>query len=235
MCRHRIMYASELTPTMHILNKDFHEYTHTSLYMYMYMYMMFFTLLPVIIIGISIAPSIKKFYYEAHLLLPGFSIAAITALQHFKELIPARYPFTSSGLSVANVNVDQCLAKGHKCRGGIRTAYLVIDSPATYPLDHDTSILHYMTSYKTCYYYIHVIQPGQPCVPIPRWGQYPGIMNDNTKSQTWMCRHRIMYASELTPTMHILNKDFHKYIHTSLFTCTGTIMEIMFFIYALYD
>ena len=43
---------------------------------------------------------------------PGFSLAAVyTALQHFKELIPASYPFTSPGLSVANV--DQCLVKGH--------------------------------------------------------------------------------------------------------------------------
>ena len=75
----------------------------------------------------------RRIYYY-----PGFSLVAITALQHFnfKELIPARYPFTSPGLSVANV--DQCLAKGHDCHGGTRTADLVIDSPATYPLDHDT-------------------------------------------------------------------------------------------------
>ena len=47
----------------------------------------------------------RRIYYY-----PGFSLAAVyTALQHFKELIPARYPFTSPGLSVANV--DQCLAK----------------------------------------------------------------------------------------------------------------------------
>ena len=36
---------------------------------------------------------------------PGYSTAAITALSHFKELIPARYP--SLWLSVA----DQCFAK----------------------------------------------------------------------------------------------------------------------------
>ena len=36
---------------------------------------------------------------------PGFSLAAVyTALQHFKEIIPARYPFTSPGSSVANVD-----------------------------------------------------------------------------------------------------------------------------------
>ena len=50
---------------------------------------------------------LRRIYYY-----PSFSLAAVyTALQHFKELISARYPLTSPGLSVANV--DQCLAKGH--------------------------------------------------------------------------------------------------------------------------
>ena len=52
--------------------------------------------------------SVPRRIYYYH----GFSLAAVyTALQHFKELIPARCPFTSPGLSVANV--DQCLAKGY--------------------------------------------------------------------------------------------------------------------------
>lgn len=46
-------------------------------------------------------------YYQ----YPRFSTAAITALERFKEKISARYPFTSTGLSMANV--DKFLAKRH--------------------------------------------------------------------------------------------------------------------------
>ena len=53
----------------------------------------------------STLPILALHYYYS-----GFPTVAFTALEHFKELIPARHPFTSPGWSV--VNLDECLAKG---------------------------------------------------------------------------------------------------------------------------
>ena len=67
---------------------------------------------------------------------PSFSTTAIRALLHVKELVHARYPFTSPELSVVSRSMSwqRTLVPRRDS-----TADLAINSPVTYPLDNDIS------------------------------------------------------------------------------------------------
>ena len=74
--------------------------------------------------------------FELHHYYLGFIMAVTTVLKLFKESILPRYPFTctSAGRSVP---------KDISAATGIWTLYIVVHSPTTYPLDHNTSTQHH--------------------------------------------------------------------------------------------